>query len=512
MKYQISELIDLAALQGLMESLHRATGINHALIDNESVVLTAVGWEPVCTDFHRVNPATCQRCLESDRYILSQIQTDSYVGYDCPNGLVDYATPVIIDGEHMANVFTGQMFHSPPDLARFRRQATEFGFAMEPYMAAVRQVQIIPRERMPDIMAFLVGLAQMLGQQGLTRLRQLDAEKELRQFNAELAERVRMQTEEISEKNLRLSHKIAKLESTEVALRHEKQFSDDIINGLPGVFYMLDQRAGFARWNHKLCEVSGYSQKEVACMMAQNFFASDTHPLIQEQITEVFERGETSIEASLLTKDGRRIPYFFSGRKTHIGEQSYLVGLGIDITTRKALENELEKQAHEDELTGMASRRYFLERAEQELVRSRRYGSPLSFLVLDIDKFKEINDRHGHGIGDRVLRQLAESCRKTLRSVDIAGRIGGDEFAVILPETDAGQALEVAQRLGLAIDELVIPSYDGNLIPCTASIGVTTLNNADDGIDTLLRQADEALYRAKKTGRNRVLVFQLPTN
>ena len=112
----ISKIINLPALQKLMEPLYEATGINHALIDNNSKVLTAVGWQKICTDFHRVNPDTLARCLESDKYILNHLHDGPYVGYKCPNGLVDYCTPVIIDGKHVANMFTGQMFHHPPDI------------------------------------------------------------------------------------------------------------------------------------------------------------------------------------------------------------------------------------------------------------------------------------------------------------------------------------------------------------------------------------------------------------
>ena len=128
MKYQISDLIDLPALQKLMDSFYEATGIIHALIDNDSRVLTASGWEPVCTDFHRENPRACQRCEASDRYVLDHLHDGTYVGYQCLNGLNDYAVPVVIGGEHLANVFTGQIFHAPPDLDFFRAQAAEFGF------------------------------------------------------------------------------------------------------------------------------------------------------------------------------------------------------------------------------------------------------------------------------------------------------------------------------------------------------------------------------------------------
>ena len=197
MNTKISDIIDLPALQKLMESLYEATGINHALVDNDSNVLAAVGWRRICTDFHRVNPDTCARCMESDKYILDHLHDGPYVGYKCPNGLVDYCTPVIIDGKHVANIFTGQMFHEPPDMEFFRKQAKEFGFDEKEYLDAVAQVSIIPEERMPAIMAFLANLASMLGNMGHLLLKQLETEKELEKKVEERTKALQKSLEEI---------------------------------------------------------------------------------------------------------------------------------------------------------------------------------------------------------------------------------------------------------------------------------------------------------------------------
>lgn len=154
MKYALDQLIDLPQLQQLMETLYKATGINHALIDNDGVVHTAVGWQEICTKFHRVNPETCARCLESDRYIQEHLLEGPYAGYHCPQGLMDYATPVVIEGEHIANVFTGQMLHEPPDVEYFRQQAHQYGFDEAEYLKALGKVPILPKERMDAVMAF----------------------------------------------------------------------------------------------------------------------------------------------------------------------------------------------------------------------------------------------------------------------------------------------------------------------------------------------------------------------
>ncbi|MFJ7566460.1 PocR ligand-binding domain-containing protein [Herminiimonas sp. NPDC097707] len=169
MKHNIAELIDLPALQNVMDALFRATGINHALLDLQGRVLTGAGWEDACTEFHRVYPESCKNCQISDQYIFNHLGCATYVGYECLNGLFEYATPVNINGAHMATIFTGQILHAKPDLARFRAQAAQFGFDEASYLESIEKIAVIPRERMPAVMEFLVELAQMLGRAGAMR-------------------------------------------------------------------------------------------------------------------------------------------------------------------------------------------------------------------------------------------------------------------------------------------------------------------------------------------------------
>ena len=163
----------------------------------------------------------------------------------------------------------------------------------------------------------------------------------------------------------------------------------------------------------------------------------------------------------------------------------------------------LEQQARFDFLTGLINRRFFMELAETELTRALRYESALSVLMLDVDHFKQINDTHGHQAGDAVLKNLAGIFGKTLREIDIVGRVGGEEFAIILPQTDREKAFEAAERLRRVVANAIISLENGLPLTCTASIGVATL--AQDGnIDRLLHRADQALYAAKRAGRNQV--------
>ena len=159
-----------------------------------------------------------------------------------------------------------------------------------------------------------------------------------------------------------------------------------------------------------------------------------------------------------------------------------------------------------DPLTGVANRRHFVEMVEAEMARSSRYGKQLSILMVDIDQFKEVNDVYGHQAGDIILQALCETCKIVLRAFDIVGRWGGDEFAILLPETPPAIAPQVAERLRGAIENTVVDVEMHSPLRFSVSIGCASRNARDDSLDALLNVADKALYDAKRTGRNRVCV------
>jgi diguanylate cyclase (GGDEF)-like protein/PAS domain S-box-containing protein len=186
-----------------------------------------------------------------------------------------------------------------------------------------------------------------------------------------------------------------------------------------------------------------------------------------------------------------------------IEKLEYVNLYGRDITERKNNETKLHQLATTDELTGAHNRRYFLQLSRRELERAKRYGNSLSVLMLDIDHFKKINDTYGHSIGDIVLTDMVAAIRKTLRAVDIFGRVGGEEFAIMLPEIHAKGARSVAERLRKTVESTSVETEKG-IISITLSIGIACLQEYSDTLDDLLRYADTALYEAKENGRNRV--------
>ncbi len=202
-------------------------------------------------------------------------------------------------------------------------------------------------------------------------------------------------------------------------------------------------------------------------------------------------------------KDGRTIERHSVGLH---GSHSHYFGrvwFFRDITERKVSEAALRDLAWRDPLTSELNRGHFLERANEEHERARRYQKPLGILMLDLDHFKEINDQYGHAAGDTVLQTVCERWRSVLRNVDLLGRLGGEEFAILLPDSDWEAIKTVAERLRLSVAEKPI-HWMGHEIRCTVSGGIAIAMAHDQAIKDILLRADKALYRAKRLGRNRM--------
>ncbi len=176
-----------------------------------------------------------------------------------------------------------------------------------------------------------------------------------------------------------------------------------------------------------------------------------------------------------------------------------------ELVARGVLERELLRLATTDELTGVMNRRRLLEVAEKELIRSQRYKSAISMALFDVDHFKHINDSFGHAFGDQVLKELTEVCLRELRTNDLLGRIGGEEFVIMLVETDEDTAQKVLERLRAAIDDWQFELPQGKSIHVTVSVGFSALSEVSVTIHELLSQCDHAMYEAKRRGRNMVI-------
>jgi diguanylate cyclase (GGDEF)-like protein/hemerythrin-like metal-binding protein/PAS domain S-box-containing protein len=244
-------------------------------------------------------------------------------------------------------------------------------------------------------------------------------------------------------------------------------------------------------------------------------FLNAIHPEDRAMVNQAYQdslqtRQPYEITHRLLMADGRVKHVHERGKTDYdaVGQPLRSIGTVQDVTERVELEHELRAQAQVDYLTGLANRRHFIQQGEVELARTLRFGRPLSLLMLDIDRFKAINDTHGHRAGDAALQTLAAHCHDALREIDIIGRIGGEEFAIILPETDGAGANLLAERLRESIARQTLATEKGATLGMTVSIGIATLAGGEAArLDDLLSQADTALYEAKRAGRNRTCLL-----
>ena len=269
-----------------------------------------------------------------------------------------------------------------------------------------------------------------------------------------------------------------------------------------------DQRVLFV--NDAYCRLVGRDKAEAIGLNVRAFYVN---PQVFETIKARIERNEmvTNELVELQRPNRENEPHAWALASfmpiEYMGAPSVLAWF-FDITDRKLAEDELGRQARTDFLTGAFNRRHFLELTQHELSRATRHGTPFSLLALDLDHFKRINDEYGHEGGDIVLRTFTERLSKALRDIDSVGRLGGEEFAALLPLTDATAALEVAERLRSLIAGESVHLPGGQAVQMSTSIGlvtfVTSRENSRATVEALLNEADKALYAAKKAGRNRV--------
>lgn len=288
----------------------------------------------------------------------------------------------------------------------------------------------------------------------------------------------------------------------QVMLGNEQQLRS-IMEILPVPIFISRRRDGHLLFvNRKTCLLLQQSAGPLLRMNSPDFFVEEEdRKKIHMMVDAVHEVRE--IEVRMRTAQGREFMAELAAINVdYSGEPAMLVSVN-DISERKKLEAELFHQANTDSLTGLSNRRFFMIQAEQEIRRARRFNRALSIIMMDLDHFKHINDTYGHAAGDSALETIVRASLESLRESDVMGRLGGEEFAILLPETESHAAIKVAGRLLSHIAEMPIPTAKG-VIHCTTSLGLAQLTAKDNSIDDLLCRADEALFRSKEQGRNRV--------
>jgi len=327
-RYKFAELVDIAQLQALMDRFSEVIGISNSIVDIDGTRLTNSGWEDACTHFHRANAASSRRCAASDTSLLdSSGGKTSFVIFRCPNGLVDTASPIIVEGEHLASVFTGQVLTEAPDLEFFRRQAQQFGYDEAAYLDAIRRVPRRSAEYIESVTVLFSQLAGILAEIGLNRLRQVKAAEVLAELNKSLESKVAERTHELAKANA-LFKQI--LDASSVAI------------------FLLDRQGRIAEANQRMAEMFAVPLAEL--IGAE--YGSLVHPAesknAQRQMLQMLARTNPELKQERVYRRADQSEFwgFLTGKRIFDpdGQERGIVGVIADISERKYAEELIEKR------------------------------------------------------------------------------------------------------------------------------------------------------------------------
>lgn len=283
-------------------------------------------------------------------------------------------------------------------------------------------------------------------------------------------------------------------------LRFDEKIIEDILK-LSNFIFILAKNNRIERVNSNVIEITGYSEDELKSMAPWDIISPFDRGKVVVDILAGMEgelESSKTYEVRLKSKEGN-VWVSLTIESIKYGDEYYCLLFGYSIEDYKRLEEELRKLSTVDELTGVYNRRAMNEFLDLFLRQCERYGDPLSIMILDLDNFKDVNDRYGHVFGDKVLEEFAKKICSCVRDSDIVARYGGDEFVVVMPKTDLRSARLVAERLLREIMETIFL----DLVSISCSIGLTEYRKGDT-IESIIKRADEALYEAKVTGKRRI--------
>lgn len=304
MVIQLEQTIDFNKVNSLLEGFYRTTGFVTAILDLEGNILSKSGWRDVCLNFHRLHPVTSRRCRISDTFLANKMAEGvQYHYYKCLNGLIDVSVPIVIRGNHVANLFSGQFFFEEPDIEFFKKQAVEFGFDQESYLAAIAAVPIVSEEKVKTTMNFLLQATELISEQGYQNLL-------LEDFNRSLTE-------------------------------SDNRFYK-IFNANPIPISIMDLKTKtYTNVNQSWCRFFGYKQEEVIGSNYEKLgiITRETRAMIEKTLED--SDNIDTLELEVYTKSGAKKNVYYNRVMIQIDEKDYLAYLMTDITERKQYEKRI---------------------------------------------------------------------------------------------------------------------------------------------------------------------------
>ncbi len=438
MNYTLKDLLDVPRLRELLDAMDEIHSMPSAILDREGNILTATAWQNICTKFHRMNPDTEKKCIESDTRIKAGLDLElPYVIYRCPMGLVDAAKPIIIEGKHLGNVFVGQLFMEPPDEEYFKKQAHQYGFDEDEYLAAMQSVPFFPEEKFLKNLTFIHSLTQMLAEQGLQHKRQCEAEKAL--------------------------------------LKKEELYRELFASAGEGII-ILSPDGRLIKVNESFAGLHGYSPSEMQKMGLKDVDTPETSRLAPERMRRILAGETLFFEVEHYHKDGHVFPLEVTANLITAGGESYFQCFHRDITDRKRAERAL--------------------RESESRFRSIFDHSPIAIGIGDIrnGELVEVNDAWLRLLGykrDEVIGRTVEELSIFVRTEE-----RGEIIRVI---QDQGRVVNHPVRFRQKSGSLIDIHYSAEIVtfdmrPCLLVMMTDTTDHKH--AEVLLKESEEKFSKA----------------
>lgn len=514
--------LDFSRLSALFENFLQVVNVPIALVDLRGKVLASSRWQRACIQFHRQAEQTLQRCLESDRELALQLeQGKNYSIYRCRNGLTDCATPIILDGEHIANLFIGQFLLQEPDLNYFTEQATRAGFNKDDYLAALAEVPIVDEAKLPAMLNMLASLALQITELSLASHRYQQSlqhtERQVLQRTQELLlqNQILSQISEGAELKTVLHNLV-----TQVEQLHPQMLCSILLLDRDGKTLRHGAAPSLPDAYNKVIDGItigiGIGSCGTAAFTGETVIVSDiaSHPYWQPYLALAdIAKVKACWSQPVKNAQGKVLGTFAiyhhqpAEPSTELLEKIKTYGNLAELAISRSISNDqIRRLAFYDSLTGLANRRLLEEHMLQAMASSKRSQKYCGLMFIDLDNFKPVNDLYGHKVGDALLAEVARRLQASVRSADTVARFGGDEFIVLLREIDT-DTRRSQQHIQLVASKIVqelarpYPLSDQSMHQCACSIGLV-LFLGDKDSDELLRQADTAMYQAKNQRLN----------
>ena len=459
-KSKILEAFDFERADDLLEGFNKSTGFVTAIMDLDGKILSKSRWREICTDFHHKNPETLSKCFFKDRRFRERMSEEEIVHSDgCLNGLTDVVIPIVIRGEHIANLFSGQFFLEEPDRSFYKSRARRYGFEEKAYLEALERVPVFTKEGVEAATRFLQLIVKTLIDMTVEKLEQMEMKNEL---------------------------------------MHSRDLMRYIIEHNRSAVAVHDRELNYLYVSQRYLDDYRVKEKDIIGKHHYEVF-----PDLPQKWREVHQRalkGEIlRAERDLFIRDDGTKDWTRWECRPWYEKDGTIGGIILYtevITDQIRIENRLRYLSYNDHLTGLRNRRYF----EEELKNvDTQENLPLSVMMCDVNGLKLVNDSFGHDAGDLLLKKAAEIIRKVSREKDLIARMGGDEFVLLLPNTTAGETVDIANR----IKELASMETVAN-VELSISYGYETKTAENQSMTEMIGRAENHMYRHKLHERSSI--------